>query len=84
MISSLLGRRGVSKGAKYFQFPISCLHFIILSSLADTIRRKIIDDGFDHILTVVQDRKCGGIRLHAAVRNGELRRCPVWTAFGKS
>jgi hypothetical protein len=35
-------------------------------------------------LTVVQDRKCGGIRLHAAVRNGELRRCPVWTAFGKS
>lgn len=22
--------------------------------------------------------------LHAAVRNGELRRCPVWTAFSKT
>ncbi|KAL5313913.1 hypothetical protein ACEPPN_018336 [Leptodophora sp. 'Broadleaf-Isolate-01'] len=42
---------------------------------------KIIDDGFEHILTVLQDQKCGGIRLHAAVRSGELRRCPVWTAF---
>ncbi|KAH7330177.1 hypothetical protein BKA65DRAFT_565289 [Rhexocercosporidium sp. MPI-PUGE-AT-0058] len=42
---------------------------------------KIIDDGFEHILTVLQDLKCGGIRLHAAVRSGELRRCPVWTAF---
>ncbi|KAG4440300.1 hypothetical protein IFR05_004207 [Cadophora sp. M221] len=42
---------------------------------------KIIDDGFEHILTVLQDHKCGGIRLHAAVRSGELRRCPVWTAF---
>jgi len=42
---------------------------------------KIIDDGFEHILTVLQDVKCGGIRLHAAVRSGELRRCPVWTAF---
>ncbi|XMA11421.1 hypothetical protein WAI453_004212 [Rhynchosporium graminicola] len=42
---------------------------------------KIIDDGFEHVLTVLQDFKCGGIRLHAAVRSGELRKCPVWTAF---
>ena len=48
------------------------------------VSRKIVDDGFEHILTVLQDKKCGGLRLHAAVRNGELRRCPIWTAFGKS
>jgi len=52
--------------------------------LAGEIRRfqgKIVDDDFEHILTVLQDKKCGGLRLHAAVRNGELRRCPIWTAF---
>jgi len=43
--------------------------------------RKIIDDGFEHNLTVLQDKKCGGLRLQAAVRNGELRGCPIWTAF---
>ncbi|CAL3964136.1 unnamed protein product [Diplocarpon coronariae] len=42
---------------------------------------KIIDDGFAHSLTVLQDEECGGIRLHAAVNSGELLRCPVWTAF---
>lgn len=42
----------------------------------------IVDDGFEHLLTVVQDSKSGGLRLHAAVRNNELRKCPVWTAFG--
>lgn len=44
--------------------------------------RQIIDDGFEHSLTVYQDHKSGGLRLHAAVWNGELRKCPVWTAFG--
>ncbi|RDL42259.1 Uncharacterized protein BP5553_02238 [Venustampulla echinocandica] len=44
-------------------------------------RGQIVDDGFEHSLAVIQDRKCGGLRLHAAVWNGELRRCPVWTAF---
>jgi hypothetical protein len=45
------------------------------------IFRKIIDDGFQHSLAVYQDEKCHGLRLHAAVWNGELRKCPVWTAF---
>ncbi|TVY93888.1 hypothetical protein LAWI1_G000531 [Lachnellula willkommii] len=44
-------------------------------------RAQIIDDGFEHSLAVIQDEKCGGLRLHAAVWNGELRKCPVWTAF---
>ncbi|TVY50806.1 hypothetical protein LCER1_G005943 [Lachnellula cervina] len=44
-------------------------------------RAQIIDDGFEHSLAVIQDDKCGGLRLHAAVWNGELRKCPVWTAF---
>ncbi|KAF4625426.1 hypothetical protein G7Y89_g12738 [Cudoniella acicularis] len=36
---------------------------------------------FEHSLAVIQDKKCFGLRLHAAVWNGELRKCPVWTAF---
>ncbi|KAH8652804.1 hypothetical protein BGZ60DRAFT_533663 [Tricladium varicosporioides] len=44
-------------------------------------RAQIIDDGFEHALSVIQDKKTFGLRLHAAVWNGELRRCPVWTAF---
>jgi hypothetical protein len=44
--------------------------------------RQIIDDGFEHSLAVVQDHRTGGLRLHAAVWSGELRKCPVWTAFG--
>lgn len=43
-------------------------------------RAQIIDDGFEHSLAVLQDRS-HGLRLHAAVWNGELRKCPVWTAF---
>jgi hypothetical protein len=44
--------------------------------------RQIVDDGFEHSLSVIQDRRTGGLRLHAAVWSGELRKCPVWTAFG--
>jgi len=47
-------------------------------------RAQVIDDGFEHSLAVFQDDKCGGLRLHAAVWNGELRKCPIWTAFGMS
>jgi len=54
---------------------------VVLAGENKLYQGKIIDDRFEHILTVLQDEKCGGIRLHAAVRNGELRRCPVWTAF---
>ncbi|KAK5990524.1 hypothetical protein PT974_08793 [Cladobotryum mycophilum] len=41
----------------------------------------ILDDGFKHSLIVYEDRLTGGRRLHAAVWEGELRQCPVWTAF---
>lgn len=54
---------------------------VVLAGERRLFQGKIVDDGFEHILTVLQDEKCGGLRLHAAVRNGELRRCPVWTAF---
>lgn len=46
------------------------------------VLRQIIDDGFKHSLIVYEDNKTKGIRLHAAVWEGELRQCPVWTAFG--
>jgi hypothetical protein len=42
---------------------------------------RILDDGFKHSLIVFEDRSTGGLRLHAAVWDGELRQCPVWTAF---
>ncbi|KAM4055017.1 hypothetical protein HRG_005830 [Hirsutella rhossiliensis] len=41
----------------------------------------IDDDGFNHCLMVFRDRPTGGLRLHAAVWDGELHGCPVWTAF---
>lgn len=41
----------------------------------------IWDDGFNHSLIVYKDVATGGLRLHAAVWEGELRQCPVWTAF---
>ena len=44
---------------------------------------QIIDDGFKHSLIVYEDMQSRGLRLHAAVWEGELRQCPVWTAFGK-
>ncbi|KAK4155354.1 hypothetical protein C8A00DRAFT_13575 [Chaetomidium leptoderma] len=42
---------------------------------------QIVDDGFKHSLIVYQDMQSRGLRLHAAVWEGELRQCPVWTAF---
>lgn len=54
---------------------------VVLAGEKRLFQGKILDDGYEHILTVLQDEKCHGLRLHAAVRNGELRRCPVWTAF---
>jgi len=60
----------------YEAHPVSGL----ISSLTTT--RKIIDDGFEHNLSLLQDNKCGAIRLLASVQSGELSRCPVWTAFG--
>ncbi|RKL16810.1 hypothetical protein BFJ68_g4898 [Fusarium oxysporum] len=42
---------------------------------------RIVDDGFMHSLIVYEDYMTKGIRLHAAVWDGDLRQCPVWTAF---
>jgi hypothetical protein len=42
---------------------------------------RIVDDGFRHSLIVYEDRLTRGYRLHAAIWDGELRQCPVWTAF---
>ncbi|KAI1503751.1 hypothetical protein F5X99DRAFT_89089 [Biscogniauxia marginata] len=42
---------------------------------------QVKDDGFHHCLMVYEDQISGGRRLHAAVWDGELRYCPVWTAF---
>ncbi|KAI5466230.1 hypothetical protein BGZ63DRAFT_438061 [Mariannaea sp. PMI_226] len=42
---------------------------------------RIIDDGFRHSLIVYEDQMTKGLRLHAAIWEGELRQCPVWTAF---
>lgn len=48
------------------------------------LHRQIIDDGYKHSLIVFEDLQTRGIRLHAAVWDGELRQCPVWTAFGNA
>ena len=43
---------------------------------------RITDDGFTHSLLVLQDVDTGGFRLQACVYEDELRKCPIWTAFG--
>lgn len=45
--------------------------------------RQIIDDEYNHSLVVFEDLATKGIRLHVAVGGGEMRHCPVWTAFSK-
>ncbi|KAF9766462.1 hypothetical protein IL306_001141 [Fusarium sp. DS 682] len=45
--------------------------------------QAIVDDGFMHSLIVYEDYMTKGLRLHAAVWDGDLRQCPVWTAFSK-
>lgn len=42
---------------------------------------QIVDDGYKHSLVVYEDQQTHGVRLHAAVWDGELKQCPVWTAF---
>ncbi|POR39802.1 Uncharacterized protein TPAR_00008 [Tolypocladium paradoxum] len=42
---------------------------------------RVLDDGFKHSLIVYEDAATKALRLHAAVWDGELRQCPVWTAF---
>ena len=45
--------------------------------------RKILDDNYYHSLVIYEDRATKGWRLHAAVWEGEMSMCPVWTAFSK-
>ncbi|KAF9876547.1 hypothetical protein CkaCkLH20_05955 [Colletotrichum karsti] len=52
-----------------------------LSGEKRLFQAQIIDDGFKHSLIVYRDVATKGLRLHAAVWEGELRQCPVWTAF---
>ncbi|KAK8097715.1 uncharacterized protein PG998_013201 [Apiospora kogelbergensis] len=42
---------------------------------------QIFDDGFYHSLRVYEDIVTHRRRLHASVQDGELKNCPVWTAF---
>lgn len=52
-------------------------------TIADTFgRSQILDDGFKHSLIVYRDLVTQGLRLQASVWDGELKNCPVWTAFG--
>lgn len=60
--------------SKHFIHRHSFTHWLHTNS-------QIIDDGYQHSLIVYQDALTNGIRLHAAVWEGELRECPVWTVF---
>ncbi|KAL1874221.1 hypothetical protein VTK73DRAFT_548 [Phialemonium thermophilum] len=42
---------------------------------------EIIDDGFLHSLLIYMDKQSQSLRLHATAYGGELKGCPVWTAF---
>lgn len=53
----------------------------LLSRERRLFQAQIIDDDYKHSLIVYEDQLTKGIRLHAAVWEGELRMCPVWTAF---
>lgn len=71
---------------RLFQAYVSSFQLLIpqtLSSRLTQIHRQIIDDGYQHSLIVYEDTRTRGMRLHAAVWDGELRACPVWTAFGR-
>ncbi|KAL2685591.1 hypothetical protein Neosp_006691 [[Neocosmospora] mangrovei] len=54
---------------------------LILRGERKLFQARIVDDGFMHSLIVYEDTMTKGLRLHAAVWDGELRQCPVWTAF---
>ncbi|KAJ3536342.1 hypothetical protein NM208_g6767 [Fusarium decemcellulare] len=53
----------------------------VLGGERKLFQARTIDDGFVHSLSVHEDTMTKGLRLLAAVWNGELRQCPVWTAF---
>ncbi|KAJ0312058.1 hypothetical protein COL516b_001123 [Colletotrichum fioriniae] len=52
-----------------------------LGSESRLFQAQILDDGFKHSLIVYRDLVTQGLRLQASVWDGELKNCPVWTAF---
>ncbi|MCJ1424320.1 hypothetical protein MMC29_002207 [Sticta canariensis] len=56
-----------------------CFEFEVPSGQSK--RATISDDHYEHTLRVYRDRDSGAIRLQASVKDGELKRKPVWTAF---
>lgn len=46
------------------------------------INSKIVDDGYEHTIMVMRDQRTARMRLLTVVAEGELKQCPVWTAFG--
>lgn len=74
---------GLEGEEKLFQAYVVCLgHNHSLQYLTFSCR-TIWDDGFYHALIVYEEHASRNLRLHAAVWDGELRQCPVWTVFGK-
>jgi len=53
----------------------------VLGGERKLFQAHIKDDGFDHALTCYEDKSCHGLRLHAVAWQGELKYCPIWTAF---
>ncbi|ATZ55249.1 hypothetical protein BCIN_11g05250 [Botrytis cinerea B05.10] len=53
----------------------------IIAGEVKIFQGQIVDDGFHHSLFVYENQQTHTLRLHAAVANGELRKCPIWTAF---
>lgn len=43
--------------------------------------RRIVDDQYEHVLRLFQERDTGVLRLQASVIRGSLKRKPIWTAF---
>ncbi|KAI8630562.1 hypothetical protein F5Y19DRAFT_474352 [Xylariaceae sp. FL1651] len=61
-------------------FHIDAREFV-LKKEKRLFQAQIVDDRFEHSLLVTEDQITKGWRLHTIVPNGDLRKCPVWTAF---
>lgn len=68
------------KAQNSLTLEVDCDEYI-LQGERRLFQAQIIDDGFKHSLIVYEDSENKGMRLHAAVWEGELRQCPVWTTF---
>ncbi|KAG5992180.1 hypothetical protein E4U54_003721, partial [Claviceps lovelessii] len=58
-----------------------CAEELCLQGERKVFSALIWDDGFYHALLVYEEEASHNIRLHAAVWEGPLRQCPVWTIF---